>query len=79
MPLQGFKREEMAVVNRRVNLNGHLFDVHINNARAAVTVCGEIAARDDMWAEINEIKKHFEMTNPDYYDIIYKFKYVGNE
>ena len=71
--------EETVIKHKKINLNGNLFDVYINQDTETITVCGRIEVYNRVdWNEVQEIKRHFQTEDPGNYEFVYKFKFTYN-
>ena len=71
--------EEMVIEHKKIDLNGNLFDVYINQDTETITVRGRIEVYDRVdWNEVQEIKRHFKTEDPGNYEFVYEFKFTYN-
>ena len=69
--------EQMVIKQRKINLNGNLFDLCIDNDMKIITIRGDIEVNDRVdWNEVEKIKQYFHMTNPADYEFVYEFKFI---
>ena len=56
---------EMMVRQRKVEINGRLFDVEIDQASKKITVRGYV----EDWDEMDRVEKYFELRSPSNYQV----------
>ena len=57
--------KEMMVRQRKVEINGKLFDIEVNHTRKSITVRGYV----EDWDEMDRVEKYFELKSPSDYRV----------